>query len=212
MSQSQRFPPETKLLIRADLQERTVPAAITYENGRIRVEFSMRWYMRLPSLPLLAAGLLFLAGAGAILQQDLFGFGRWRDDWVGLVMFLFLALCVGLPGLVLATLRYFVELDRILQQVIVTKKFGPVKFERLRKLTEFKFLSITDKTDTDDDGRPTSTFYRVNLCGGKGVEPILLSSFKKREEATVFAREIGTELKLPARDYVGTEPDEDADQ
>jgi hypothetical protein len=27
---------------------------------------------------------------------------------------------------------------------------------------------------------------------------------------TTFAHEIGTALKLPGRDYVGTEPDEDA--
>ncbi len=170
----------------------------------------MRWYMRLPSLPLIAAGLAFLVTAGQILQQDLFGIGRWRDDWVGLAMCLVLGLVVGLPGLVLLTLRYFVDLDRILQQVIVTKKFGPVKFESLRKLTEFKFLSITDDTDVDDDGRPTTTLYNVNLCGGKGVKPIMLSSFKKREEAAGFAREIGTALKLPPKDYVGTEPDEDA--
>jgi len=188
-----------------------VPSAITHcNNGRIRVEFSMRWYMRLPSLPFLAGGLFFLVIAGHILQQDMFGYGRWRDDWVGLVMCLAFALVVGLPGLVLATLRYFVEMDRILQQVIVTRQFGPVKFESLRKLTEFKFFSITDDTDTDNDGRPTSTFYRVNLCGGKGVKPILVKSFKKREEATTLANELGAALKLPARDYVGTEPDEDA--
>ena len=56
----------------------------------------------------------------------------------------------------------------------------------------------------------TSTFYHVSLCGGKGVKPIMLSSFGKRDEATVFAREIGSALKLPGKDYVGTEPDEDA--
>src|SRR5436190_21781998 len=105
-------------------------------------------------------------------------------------MCLVFALVIGLPGLVLATLRYFVDLDRLMQQVIATRKFGPVKFSSLRKLTEFKFLSITDHTDTDDDGRPTSTFYHVSLCGGKGVTPIQLKSFGKREEATNFARDL----------------------
>jgi hypothetical protein len=166
----------------------------------------MRWYMRLTSLPFLAGGLFFLVTAEKILQQDLFGYGRWRDDWVGLLLCLVFALCIGLPGLVLATLRYFVEFDRILQQVIVTRQFGPVKFSKLRKLTEFKFLSICD--DKDDDTSPT--FYDVNLCAGRAGAGVLLSSFKKREEATGFAHEIGSALKLPARDYVGTEPDEDA--
>ena len=187
-----------------------MPAVITLPNGRIQIEFSMRWYMRLPSLPLLAASLFFLAAAGQTVRQDLFGSGYWREDWVGFVLFLVFALVVGLPALMLATARYFVELDHILQQVIVTNRFGPLKFETLRKLTEFKFLSITDDTTTDDDGRPTSTFYDVALCGGKGVEPVRLSGFKKREQATVFAHEIGAALKLPAKDHVGTEPDEDA--
>ena len=187
-----------------------MPAAVAQNNGRIRVEFSVRWYMRLLSLPFVAAGLFFLVVAGQIVRLDLSGYGRWSDDWVGLVMFLVLALVIGLPALMLATARYFVELDRILQQVIVTNQFGPVKFETLRKLTEFKFLSITDDTDTNDDGRPRSTFYNVNLCGGRGVKPVRLSGFTKREQATGFAHEIGTALKLPAKDYVGTEPDEDA--
>ncbi len=170
----------------------------------------MPWYMRLVSLPFLAGGLYFTYYSALILRQDLFGYGYFRDDWVGFAMCLVFALVVGMPGLVLLTLRYIVDLDRILQQVIVTKKFGPVKFESPRKLTEFRFLSITDHSITDKDGCVTSTFYHVSLCGGKGVTPVMLSSFDKRKEATVFAREIGTVLKLPPKDYVGTEPDEDA--
>jgi hypothetical protein len=187
-----------------------VQGVMSNSGERIRVEFSMPWYMRLTSLPFLAGGLYFTYYSGQILRQDLFGYGHWRDDWVGLATCLVFALVVGLPGLVLLTLRYVVDLDRILQQVIVTKKFGPVKFASLRKLTEFKFLSITDDTNTDDDGCITSIFYDVSLCGGRGVQPIKLSSFDKRGDATGFAREIGTALKLPPKDYVGTEPDEDA--
>jgi hypothetical protein len=140
-----------------------VQGVMTKRNGRIRVEFSMPWYMRLTSLPFLAGGLYFTYYSGQILRQDLFGYGHWRDDWVGLAMCLVFALVVGLPGLVLLTLRYFVDLDRILQQVIVTKKFGPVKFASLRKLTEFKFLSITDDTNSDDDGCITRELLQRNL-------------------------------------------------
>ena len=183
---------------------------MTNSNGRIRVEFSMPWYMRLTSLPFLAGGLLFLAVCWQILRQDLFGRGYWSDDLAGFAMCLVFALVIGMPGLVLATLRYFVELDRILQQVIVIRQFGPVKFSSPRKLTEFKFLSITDDTSIDKDGCVTSVFYGVALCGGKGVRPIELASFDKRAAAAAFARDVGTALKLPAKDYVGTEPDEDA--
>lgn len=187
-----------------------MPTSMTTSNGRIRVEFSMSPYMRLVSLPFLAGGLYFTCYSALILRQDLFGRGDLRDDWVGLVLCLVFALVVGVPGLVLLTLRYFVDLDRILQQVVVIRKFGPVKFERLRKLAEFRFLSITDHSATDKDGCVTSTFYHVSLCGGKGVKPLMLSSFGKRKEAAAFAREIGAALKLPDKDYVGTEPDEDA--
>lgn len=185
-------------------------AAFTRNNGRIRLEFSMPWYMRLTSLPFLAGGLYFIYYSGQILRQDLFGYGHWRDDWAGLMLCVIFALIIGVPGLALATLRYFVELDRILQQVIVTRQFGPVKISSLRKLTEFKFLSITDDTDTDDDGCVRSIFYKVSLCGGRGVQPIRLSSFDRQEEATGFAHNLGTTLKLPAKDYVGTEPDGNA--
>jgi hypothetical protein len=187
------------------LQEKAVAVAVTPEDGRIRVEWLMRWYARLPSLPLIAASLFYALAAAQILQQDLFGFGRFRDDWLGLVMCFAFALGLGLPGVALATLRYFVELDRILQQVIVTRQFGPVKFSKLRRLTDFKFLSITD----DGDDHPRLRMYNVNLCSGRGTAPIQFTSFGKREEANSFAQELGTALKLPAKDYVGTEPDAD---
>jgi hypothetical protein len=89
--------------------------------------------------------------------------------------------------------------------VVDTRQFGPVKFSQLRRLTDFKFLSITD----DGDDRPRLRMYNVTLCGGRGTRPILFTSFGKREEANSFARELGTALKLPAKDYVGTEPHAD---
>jgi hypothetical protein len=182
-----------------------VAVAVTQENGRIRVEWLIRWYTRVASLPLLAAGLFFCFAVAQIVQQDLFGDGRVRDDWPSLAICVLFALCFALPGLALGTLRYFVELDRILQQVTVTRQFGPMKFASQRRLTDYKFLSITD----DGDERASLRMYNVNLCGNKGTTPIQFTSFKKREEANSFARELGTALKLPAKDVVGTEPDED---
>ena len=138
-------------------------AAFTQNNETDSGRVLEPWYMRLVSLPFLAGGLLF-SRSRQILRQDLFGRGYWSEDWVGFVMCLVFALVIGVPGLVLATLRYFVELDRILRQVIVIRKFGPVKFSSLRKLTEFKFLSITDDTNTDKDGCIASIFYEVALA------------------------------------------------
>jgi hypothetical protein len=182
-----------------------VAVAVTQENGRIKVEWLIRWYTRLSSLPLLAASLFFGFAAAEIAQQDLFGYGSVRDDWLSFVLCVVFALCLGLPGLALATLRYFVELDQIMQQVIVIRQFGPVRFSSLRRLADFKLLTITD----DGDERARSRMYNVNLCGGRGTTPIQFTSFSKREQADSFAQELGAALKLPAKDIVGTEPDAD---
>jgi hypothetical protein len=139
-----------------------VAVAVTQENGRIKVEWLIRWFTRLSSLPLLAASLFFGFAAAEIAQQDLFGYGSVRDDWLSLVLCVVFALRLGLPGLALATLRYFVELDQIMQQVIVTRQFGPVRFSSLRRLADFKLLTITD----DGDERAPLRMYNVNLCGG----------------------------------------------
>jgi len=70
-----------------------------------------------------------------------------------------------------------------------------------RDLADYHFISITDDYDTD------LTTDDVNLCGNKGTEPITLQTFTS-EEADKLANELGRILKLPARDYVGSEPDE----
>jgi hypothetical protein len=167
-----------------DLQAHAVAVAVIQENGRIKVEWLMRRYTRLSSLPLLAASLFFGFAAAEIAQQDLFGGGSVCDDWLSFVLCAVYALCLGLPGLALATLRYFVELDQIMQQVIVTRQFGPVRFSSLRRLADFKWLTFTD----DGDERARSRMYNVNLCGGRGTTPIQFTSFGKREQADSFAR------------------------
>ena len=159
--------------------------AVIQENGRIKVEWLIRWYTRLSSLPLLAASLFFGFAAAEIAQQDLFGYGSVRDDWLSFVLCVVFALCRGLPGLALATL--------------------PVRFSSLRRLADFKLLTITD--DGDESAR--LRMYNVNLCGGRGTTPIQFTSFKRREQADNFAQELSTTLKLPAKDYVSTEPDDD---
>jgi hypothetical protein len=104
---------------------------------------------------------------------------------------------------ILLTFRYFVVLNDTLRQVVITRQFGPLNIRRQRDLADYHFISITDDYD------PELTTYDVNLCGNKGTEPITLQSFTKREEAANLASEIGRVLKLPSRDYVGTEPDAD---
>jgi len=92
-------------------------------------------------------------------------------------------------------------LNETLRQIVITRQFGPLNLRKHRDLADYHFISITDDYDAD------LTTYEVNLCGDKGTEPITLMSFTRREEADKLASELGGVLKLPARDYVGTEPD-----
>nr|WP_246667246.1 hypothetical protein [Bradyrhizobium sp. UNPA324] len=172
-------------------------------DGTIRIDRPMPWVGRLLSLPLLAASSYLLWNVALGLRQDFFGFGRLADDLVPVLVFAGLGLLVGIPGLILLTFRYFVVLNETLRQIVITRQFGPLNIRSSRDLADYHFVSINDDYD------PQATTYDVNLCGNKGTEPITLQSFTRRDEADKLASEIGRLLKLPARDYVGTEPDAD---
>lgn len=177
--------------------------AMTVDGGIVRIDRPMPWIGRLLSLPLLAASAYLLWNVALGLRQDFFGFGRLADDLVPVLVFTGLGLIVGIPGLILLTFRYFVVLNETRRQVVITRQFGPLNIRSLRDLADYHLISIVD------DGDTVATMYDVNLCGEKGTEPITLMSFTKRDEANKFANELGRTLKLPARDYVGTEPDDD---
>lgn len=180
-------------------------AAMSVNGSIVRIDRPMPWFGRLLSLPLLAASAYLLWNVALGLRQDFSGFGRLADDLVPVLVFTGLGLLIGIPGLILLTFRTFVVLNETLRQIVITRQFGPLNFRRSRDLADYHFISITD----DDD--PQSTTYDVNLCGSKGTEAISLMSFTKREDANQLAQELGRALKLPARDYVGTEPfDDDA--
>jgi hypothetical protein len=177
--------------------------AMTVDGSMVRIGRPMPWVGRLLSLPLLAASFYLLWNVALGLHQDFSGFGRLADDLVPVLVFTGLGLLVGIPGLILLTYRTFVVLNETLRQIVITRQFGPLNLRRHRDLADYHFISITDDYDAD------LTTYEVNLCGNKGIEPITLMSFTKREDADTLASEISRVLKLPARDYVGTEPDSD---
>lgn len=177
--------------------------AMTVDGSIVRIDRPMPWVGRLLSLPLLAASGYLLWNVALGLRQDFAGFGRVADDLVPMLVFAGLGLLVGIPGLILLTFRTFVVLDETLRQIVITRQFGPLNFRSRRDLANYHFVSITEDYD------PELTAYDVNLCGNRGIEPITLLSFTRREEADRLANEIGRAINLPARDYVGTEPDAD---
>jgi hypothetical protein len=177
--------------------------AMTVDGGIVRIDRPMPWVGRLLSLPLLAASGYLLWNVALGLRQDFSGFGRLADDLVPVLVFSGLGLLVGIPGVILLTYRTFVVLNETLRQIVITRQFGPLNIRKHRDLADYHFISITDDEDAD------LAMYDVNLCGAKGTEPITLVSFTRREDADRLAGEIGRVLKLPARDYVGTEPDAD---
>ncbi|QAU46630.1 hypothetical protein [Bradyrhizobium guangzhouense] len=178
-------------------------SAMTIDGGIVRIDRPMPWFGRLLSLPLLAASFYLLWNVALGLRQDFSGFGRIADDLVPVLVFSGLGLLIGIPGLILLTFRTFVVLNEALRQIVITRQFGPLTFRKSRDLADYHFISITDDYD------PALTTYAVNLCGSKGTEAISLMSFTKRGDADQLARELGRALNLPARDYVGTEPDAD---
>jgi hypothetical protein len=179
--------------------------AITHDDQRLRVEWLKEWYFRIFALPFLAGSSYFLYYIGIVLKGDLMGTRYWSEDWAGLLILTGFALVIGVPGLILATFRYLIEVDLASRLLVVIKQFGPLKFRNERGLGEFKFISVTDHSDSDGN----YTAYHVALCGGRGTKAVMVSSFDTRAEARKFARRLGSELKLGDRDYVGTEPDAD---
>ena len=177
--------------------------AMSVDGSIVRIDRPMPWLGRLLSLPLLAASAYLLWNVALGLRQDFSGFGRLADDLVPVLVFTGLGLLVGIPGLILLTFRYFVVLNETLRQIVITRQFGPLNIRKQRDLADYHFISITDDYD------PELMTYDVNLCGNRGTEPITLQSFTRREDADRLASEIGRVLKLPAHDYVGTEPDAD---
>jgi hypothetical protein len=163
----------------------------------------VRWFSRLFALPFLAAGFYFLWNVALGLQYDIVGLNRFSEDWSGLLVGFGFGLAIAIPGLVLATFTYFVVVNESHREIVVTMAFGPLKVRSSRELGDYHIISIVDDGDTD------ATMSNVNLCGEKGTRPITLMSFTKRDEANEFANELGRTLALPARDYVGTEADDD---
>jgi hypothetical protein len=172
------------------------------DGDTIRVDYPIRWYGRIVPLLLLGAGLGLLFCVYLRLAQDLSGEDAWSDNLPGLLLFTVLGLGFGLPGLMMLTFRYFVVIEKIRGSVTVTRRFGALKFRQLRKLADFKLISVTD------DGDKRGTIYDVALCGGKGTRPIVLSGFSARRAADDFPLEMGGALRLPFKDVVGTEPDD----
>jgi hypothetical protein len=175
---------------------------LTDNGDTIRVDHFARWYGRLGAVPLIAAAFWFYYNAFLGLEQDVTGEGTLSDNLLGLLVFALLGLALGLPGLMVLTFRYFVVIEKTLRRVIVTRQFGPARFRTHRLLSEFNLISIVD------NGEGAEREFDVSLCGSKGTKPLVLATFTERQAAEDFARETGSALTLPCKDYVGTEPDD----
>jgi hypothetical protein len=177
-------------------------AVLARDGNTIRVDYVVWWYGRIFALLLLAAslGLLFLVFLG--VKQDLSGEDAWSDNLPGLLILTVLGIAIGLPGFMMLTFRYFVVVETMPGNVTVNRQFGPLTFRRPRKLADFNLISIVDSGDQ------RGTTFDVALCGRSGTKPIVLAGFGERQDADDFAREMGSALRLPFKDLVGTEPED----
>lgn len=181
----------------------------TYEGSTMRVEWLRPLALRLVSIVFLGPS-LYLAHFLVIgLKQDLSGQGSLREDWPGFLALLGIALVVGAPGYVLATFRYFIDIEQATGEIVITRKFGPLPRLRFRrKLSEFTGISIV--RDLANDEPVSSSWFRVNLYGTKvkGTRPVEVASFRNRQEANEFAQQLGTQIGLKPEDFADTEPDD----
>ncbi len=172
----------------------------------IHVERLRSGLQRLASLILLAPSLYFFTYLFLGLKADLAGQSPWRDDLPGTLVFLGLGLVFGAIGLIPATFRYFLIIDKALGEVAVVRKFGPLKIQNLRKFSEFDWISVTEDWDSDEV-KTRSRNYHVNLCGAGKTRPVRVCGFAERQAADDFARELGGALGLKTKDVVDDDPD-----
>src|ERR1700730_6211637 len=144
----------------------TMVTAMIRDGNTIRVEWPIPWYGRLFSLPLLAASLCLFYYVLLALRNHVIGLADASDEIVDLLISCALGLVIGVPGLMVATFRYFAVVDMALRQVTAIRQFGPLKFRRPRNLSDFNFISVTD------DGEKRGLVFGVNLCCQKRTIPV----------------------------------------
>jgi hypothetical protein len=182
-------------------------ANITQYGDTMRVEWLTPIARRFASIVFFAPALYLGYFVILALSQEVSGDGNLREDLAGISVFLLLTLIVATPGYILATFRYFVDIDKARDEVIVNRTFGPaLRLRTRRKLSEFTFISIV--RDLDPGERKKWSWFPVNLCGGKGTRPIELVNFRRREEADDFGKRLANKLGLRAEDLADTEPDD----
>jgi hypothetical protein len=181
--------------------------SVTSDGARMRVEWVRPLARQIASIIFFAPA-LYLAYFLAIgIRQDFFGDGDLREDLPGMLALLAVTLVCAIPGYVLATLRYFVDIDKTSGEVIVHRKFGPLMHLRFRrKLSEFTRITIV--RDLDPGEAKKRSWFPVSLCGAAGTKPVELASFKSRQEADDFGKQLGYALGFKAEDLADTEPDD----
>jgi hypothetical protein len=181
--------------------------SFTSDGAKIRVEWLRPLLRQLASIIFLAPAAYLAYYLALGIRQDFFGDGDIRGDVPGLLVFLAITLVVATPGYVLATFRYFVDIDKTRGDVIVNRKFGPLLHLRFRrKLSEFTRICIVRDLDAGDP--ESRSWFPVSLCGEKGTRPIELANFKSRQEADDFGKQLGYALGLKAEDLADTELDD----
>lgn len=177
------------------------------EGATMRVEWRRPLAGRIASLVFLAPALYLGHFLVIGLWRDLFGGGDLRGDLPGFFVFLVVTLAIATPGYVLATFRYFVDIDTASGEIVVNRRFGPLLHLRVRRqLSEFTHITIV--RDLDPGDKKKYSWFPVNLCGGNNTKPIKLASFKRRKEANEFGEQIGAALALKAADLADTEADD----
>jgi hypothetical protein len=181
--------------------------SVTYEGATMRLAWQRPIWGRLAAIVFLGPS-LYLAHFLVIgISQDLSGQGDLREDLPDLLALLVLVLLIAVPGYMLATFRYYVDIDRASGEVVAHRTFGPLLHLRFRrKLTEFTRITIVRDLDSGDAKR--HSWFPVHLCGKEGTKPLEVASYQRRQDADQFAGQLGVLLGFKAEDLVDTEPND----
>ena len=177
---------------------------LTRNGATMRVATAVPLGARLVVLPLVGGAVYMFYLLFFVLKEVATGLTPQREALPGELVLSLFGLAIGALGLAALLGRAYLTIDKERGQLARVNQFGPLKFARAGELSSIEKVTIT----SEETGKG-SFLYSVNLCSGRGTQPMLAATFNTLAQSTELANELGRDLRLPVLDLCGAEPDED---
>lgn len=177
--------------------------SLTRNGATLRIASAAPLGARLIVLPLVGgAGYLFYL-LFLVLREVVTGLTPQREALPAELVLLLFGLAIGSLGLAALLGRAYLTIDKDRGELARVNQFGPLKFTQAGQLASIEKVTVTSENVGEG-----AALYSVNLCGGRGIRPMLAATFNKRARSAELAKELGDTLHLPVMDLCDTEPDE----